>query len=159
MASLNKVLILGNLGADPDMRTTGSNQVVATLSVATNERWTDAAGVKQERTEWHKVVVWGRQAEFCGQYLQKGSAVFIEGRIQTRSWEDKDGQKRYSTEIVANNLQLVSTSQISTRSSSADAGERTAERDAPTNPDAANIRDGYRIPAPADQASGDEVPF
>jgi single-strand DNA-binding protein len=159
MASLNKVLILGNLGADPEMRTTGGGQVVATLSVATNERWTDASGMKQERTEWHKVVVWGRQAEFCGQYLQKGSTVLIEGRIQTRSWDDKDGQKRYSTEIVANMLQLVSTSQTATRANSSDAGERAADRDAPTNSDAANIRDGYRTPAPAEQVADDEVPF
>ena len=86
----NRVLIIGNLGSAPEIRTTGGGQTVATLSVATNEVWNDKAGQKQERTEWHKVIVWGRQAEFCGQYLQKGSTVFVEGRIQTRSWDDKD---------------------------------------------------------------------
>ncbi|HNU69146.1 MAG TPA: single-stranded DNA-binding protein [Myxococcota bacterium] len=107
MASLNRVLIIGNLGSAPEIRTTGGGQTVATLSVATNEVWNDKAGQKQERTEWHKVIVWGRQAEFCGQYLQKGSTVFVEGRIQTRSWDDKDGQKRYTTEIVASNVQSI----------------------------------------------------
>lgn len=107
MASMNKALILGNLGANPEMRSTGGGQSVATLNVATNEAWTDKQGQRQERTEWHKVVVWGKQAEFCGQYLTKGSTVFVEGRIQTRSWEDQTGNKRYTTEIVATSVQAV----------------------------------------------------
>ncbi len=107
MASLNRVLIIGNLGSNPEVRSVAGGQTVATFSVATNESWNDKQGQKQERTEWHKIVVWGRQAEFCGQYLQKGSTVFIEGRIQTRSWDDKEGQKRYTTEIVASSVQSI----------------------------------------------------
>ncbi len=107
MASLNRVLIIGNLGSNPEVRSVAGGQTVASFSVATNEVWNDKQGQKQERTEWHKVVVWGRQAEFCGQYLQKGSTVFVEGRIQTRSWDDKEGQKRYTTEIVANTVQAI----------------------------------------------------
>lgn len=107
MASMNKALILGNLGANPEMRSTAGGQSVATLNVATNEVWFDKQGQKQERTEWHKVVVWGKQADFCGQYLTKGSTVFVEGRIQTRSWEDQTGTKRYTTEIVATSVQAV----------------------------------------------------
>ena len=154
MASLNKVMLIGNLGSDPEVKTTGGGQTVASLSVATNERWTDGDGMKQERTEWHKVVVWGRQADFCGQYLQKGCTVFIEGRIQTRSWDDKEGQKRYTTEIVATNVLIISSRQGGV----ADAAERAADRDAPTNPDAATIREGYQAPA-AKPVVDDDVPF
>jgi len=107
MASLNRVLIIGNLGSNPEVRSVAGGQTVASFSVATNEVWVDKQGQKQERTEWHKIVVWGRQADFCGQYLTKGSTVFVEGRIQTRSWDDKEGQKRYTTEIVANNVQSI----------------------------------------------------
>ncbi|NOZ02551.1 MAG: single-stranded DNA-binding protein [Deltaproteobacteria bacterium] len=107
MASINKVFILGNLGSDPELATTSTGRSVANFNVATNESWTDKQGERRERTEWHKIVVWGKQAEFCKEYLSKGRTVFIEGRIQTRSWEDKEGQKRYTTEIVANNVQFV----------------------------------------------------
>jgi single-strand DNA-binding protein len=108
MASLNKVLILGNLGSDPELKMTQSGQAVAHFNVATNESWYDkAGGTRQERTEWHRIVVWGRQAEQCQQYLKKGRTVFIEGRLQTREWEDKQGQKRTTTEINALNVQFV----------------------------------------------------
>lgn len=107
MAGVNKALIIGRLGADPEMRTITNGQNVAQLSVATSENWTDRDGQRQERTEWHRVVVWGKLAEICGKYLAKGREVFIEGRIQTRSWEDQQGQKRYTTEIVANNVQFI----------------------------------------------------
>lgn len=107
MASINKAFIMGNLGSDPELATTGSGQSVANFNVATNEQWTDKQGNRQERTEWHRIVVWGRQAEHCKEYLSKGRTVFIEGRIQTRSWEDREGQKRYTTEIVAMNVQFV----------------------------------------------------
>ena len=107
MASVNKVIILGNLGRDPELRHTSGGQPVATLSVATNEQWTDKSGERQERTEWHKVVVWGRQAETCSQYLSKGRSVFLEGRLQTRKWQDKEGNDRYTTEIVADRVQFV----------------------------------------------------
>ena len=105
--SLNKVLIIGNLGSDPELRNTPSGQSVATFNVATNRKWTDKAGQNQEQTEWHRIVVWGRQAENCQQYLSKGRQVFIEGRLQTRQWDDKDGNKRYTTEIVAQSVQFL----------------------------------------------------
>jgi single-strand DNA-binding protein len=100
--SVNKVLLIGNLGRDPEVRYTPSGQAVANFTVATNEAWTDKAGQKQERTEWHRVVVWGKAAENCGEYLSKGRQVFIEGRLQTREWTNKEGAKQYTTEIVAN---------------------------------------------------------
>ncbi|MDR9414923.1 MAG: single-stranded DNA-binding protein [Gracilimonas sp.] len=101
MSSLNKAMIIGNLGQDPEVRYTQNNTAVATLSIATGERYKDSNGEWQERTEWHRVVAWGRTAEVCQQYLTKGSKVYIEGPIQTRSWEDKEGQKRYTTEVKA----------------------------------------------------------
>ena len=100
--SVNKVILIGNLGRDPEVRYTPSGQAVANFTVATNEAWTDKAGQKQERTEWHRVVVWGKAAENCGEYLSKGRQVFIEGRLQTREWTNKEGAKQYTTEIVAN---------------------------------------------------------
>lgn len=106
--SVNKVIIIGNLGADPDVRTTPSGQTVATLSIATSENFTTRDGQRQERTEWHRVVVWNKLAELAQRYLQKGRKVYIEGRIQTRSWDDQQtGQKRYSTEIIANEMTFL----------------------------------------------------
>lgn len=101
MSGVNKVILVGNLGKDPDVRFTDTGQAVANFTIATNESWTDKAGVKQEKTEWHRIVVWGKPAETCGEYLSKGRQVYIEGRLQTREYE-KDGQKKYITEIVAN---------------------------------------------------------
>jgi len=107
MSSLNKAMIIGRLGQDPEVRYTQSNTAVATLNIATNERFKDRNGEFQERTEWHRVVAWGRTAEICQEYLKKGSQVYIEGPIQTREWEDKDGQKRYTTEIKALTLTML----------------------------------------------------
>ncbi|MBI2593011.1 MAG: single-stranded DNA-binding protein [Candidatus Colwellbacteria bacterium] len=104
--NLNKVLILGRLTADPQLRTTPSGDQVATFSVATNRNWTDRSGGKKESTEFHNVVVWGRQAEIANQFLKKGGLVLIEGRLQTRSWEGKDGQMRKTTEIIGERIQL-----------------------------------------------------
>ena len=104
---VNKAIIVGNLGRDPEVRFTPSGKAVARFSVATTERWTDQQGQKQERTEWHNIVVWGRQAETCGQYLAKGRQVFIEGSIRSRSYDDKDGNKRYITEIIASDVQFL----------------------------------------------------
>lgn len=109
MASgVNKVILIGHLGADPDMRYTPSGAGVCELRVATSESWKDKNGQRQERTEWHRVVVWGKMAEICAKYLTKGRQVYLEGRIQTRSWDDKDGQKRYMTEIIASDVQFLS---------------------------------------------------
>ncbi|MDD4761771.1 MAG: single-stranded DNA-binding protein [Candidatus Pacebacteria bacterium] len=104
--NLNKVFIIGRLTADPVIRTTPSGQSVSSFSVATNRVWTDKAGQKKEETEFHNVVVWGRQAEVAGQFLTKGSMVMIEGRLQTRTWQDKEGQNRKTTEIISERLQL-----------------------------------------------------
>ena len=107
MASLNKVMIIGNLGRDPEMRFTANGQAVANFSVACNRRYTTRDGEQRDETEWVRVVCWGRQAEIAGQYLQRGSQVYVEGRLQTRSWEDQQGQTRYMTEVVANNFQFL----------------------------------------------------
>jgi single-strand DNA-binding protein len=107
MASLNKVMIIGHLGADPDVRYSQNNTAIATLSVATNERYKDQNGDWQESTEWHRIVAFGRVAEICQEYLKKGSKIYIEGSLQTRSWEDKDGVKKYTTEIKARTLFML----------------------------------------------------
>src|SRR5512136_3360198 len=104
---MNKVILVGNLGANPEMRFTQGGQAVANLRLATTERWTDKNGQRQEQTEWHRVVVWGKQAEICGQYLTKGRQIYVEGRIRTRQWQDQQGQKRYTTEIVAQSVQML----------------------------------------------------
>lgn len=106
--SLNKVMLIGNLGKDPELRYTPSGVAVATFSIATNESWKDQDGNTQERTEWHNIVAWRKLAEICGEYLKKGKKVYIEGRIQTRSYDDKNtGAKKYITEIVADNLIML----------------------------------------------------
>ncbi|HKI46172.1 MAG TPA: single-stranded DNA-binding protein [Balneolales bacterium] len=107
MSSLNKVMIIGHLGIDPEVRYTQNNTAVATLRVATNERYKDNNGEWQENTEWHRVVAWGRLAEYAQQYIKKGTQVYIEGSIQTRSWEDQQGQKRYMTEIKARTIKIL----------------------------------------------------
>jgi single-strand DNA-binding protein len=104
---INKAIIVGNCGNDPDVRFTPSGQAVANFSVATNEKWKDKQGQQQERVEWHRIVVWGKLAELCGEYLSKGRQVYVEGRIQTRKWTDKDGKDNYTTEIVAVNVQFL----------------------------------------------------
>lgn len=104
---VNKVILVGYLGQDPDMRYTPSGQGVCELRLATSESWNDKNGQRQERTEWHRIVVWGKRAEVCSKYLAKGRQVYVEGRIQTRSYDDKEGQKRYITEIIANDVQFL----------------------------------------------------
>lgn len=105
--SLNRVTLIGNLGKDPELRYTATGQAVATFSVATNESWKDKEGNLQEKTEWHNIVAWQRLAEICGEYLKKGRKVYIDGRLQTRNYEDKEGVKRYVTEIVAQDMILL----------------------------------------------------
>ena len=107
MASMNKAILIGNLGADPEVRYTASGSPVANFRIATSEVWNDKNGERQERTEWHRIVVFGRQAETCGEYLKKGRSVCVEGRIQTREWEDRDGNKRWTTEIVADRVTFL----------------------------------------------------
>jgi single-strand DNA-binding protein len=105
---VNKVILIGRLGKDPELRSTAGGQTVARFSLATDEKFTDRAGEKQERTEWHNIVVWGKLAEICGQYLRKGKLVYIDGSIRSDSWDDKEtGQKKYKTEIVAQNMKML----------------------------------------------------
>ncbi len=107
MAGVNKAILVGNLGRDPELRTTPNGQSVVNFTLATSETWNDKSGERQERTEWHRIVVWGKTAEMCNQYLSKGRTVYIEGRIQTREWEDKEGAKRYTTEINASTVNFI----------------------------------------------------
>ena len=107
MASVNKVILIGNLGTDPEVRYTASGTAVCNFSIATNEQWNNKEGQREERTEWHRIVCWGRTAELCSQYLTKGRPVYIEGRLQTREWEDKDRNKRHTTEIIAQTVKFL----------------------------------------------------
>ena len=133
--SVNKVILIGNLGRDPELRYTTGGTPVANFSIATSERWKNAEGELQEHTEWHNIVAWRRLAEIAGEYLRKGSRIYIEGRIRTRSWEGQDGQKRYRTEIMADNLMMLD--------SRADAGSP------------AGGGEGFE----PDQISDDDIPF
>jgi single-strand DNA-binding protein len=108
MASVNKVILIGNLGKDPEIRTTPQGTSLARFSIATSTTWKDASGAKQERTEWHDIVAWEKLAQICGEYLHKGKMVYVEGSLQTRSWEDQNGQKRYKTEIKTSNVVMLS---------------------------------------------------
>jgi single-strand DNA-binding protein len=137
--SVNKVILVGRLGRDPETRFTGGGQAVANFSVATDETYKDRNGERQKRTEWHKIVVWGKQAEIAQQYLKKGSLIFIEGRIQSREWQDKEGQKRTSFEIVANNFRM-----LGGRSDSAAAGAGASRGGG----------DDFDHPAPAEDTYG-----
>jgi single-strand DNA-binding protein len=104
---VNKVILIGNLGADPEVRFTPGGQAVANFRIATSDTWTDKNGQKQERTEWHRIVVWGKLAELCGEYLKKGRQCYVEGRLQTREWTDKENRKNYTTEVVANSVTFL----------------------------------------------------
>ena len=150
---LNKVLLMGNLGRDPEVRFTTGGTSVANFSIATNESWKDKNGQLQEKTEWHRIVVWGKLAELCGEYLKKGRQAFIEGRLQTREWTDKEGKKNYSTEIVANNVQFIGGRP---EGAGAAAGGNSASGGAP--------RENNGPPPPNDDApppgvGGDDIPF
>ncbi len=107
MASLNKIMLIGNLGKEPEIRVTPSGQTVANFSLATKEQFKNKSGEREERTEWHNIVVWSRLAEIARDYLHKGKQVYIEGRLQTRKWQDKNGQDRYTTEVVAELMQML----------------------------------------------------
>ena len=114
MAGINKVILIGRLGQDPEVRYTPSGVAVANFSIATSEEWKDKdSGEKKERTEWHRIVAWRRLGEICGEYLSKGRQVYVEGRLQTRSWDDRDGNKKYTTEIVASDVQFLGTRDMS----------------------------------------------
>lgn len=107
MASVNKVILIGNLGRDPEVRTISEDNTAASFSIATTDTWKDKNGQKQERTEWHRIVVYGKQADIAGQYLKKGSSVFVEGRLQTRKWQDKEGNERQTVEVLCDRFQML----------------------------------------------------
>ncbi|NNL87099.1 MAG: single-stranded DNA-binding protein [Myxococcales bacterium] len=144
MASVNKVILVGNLGRDPELRYTQNGQAVANFSVATTDRWNSKEGQREERTEWHRIVAWGKTAELCAQYLSKGRSVYIEGRIQSREWEDREGQKRNTTEIVAQTVQFL--------------GGRGGGGGGGGVPDDGGNRGGMPEPGGAPPA-GDDIPF
>jgi single-strand DNA-binding protein len=145
MAGVNKVILIGNLGRDPELRYIPSGQAVANFSLATTENWTSKSGEREERTEWHRIVAWGKTAELCAQYLSKGRTVYVEGRLQTREWEDKDGQKRRTTEIHAQTVQFI--------------GSKTGGAPART-PGASSSPEPQEGPAePMSPPPDDEIPF
>ena len=164
--SVNKVILIGHLGQDPEIRYTSSGTAVANFSLATNESWTDKSGQRQERTEWHRVVVWSKLAEVCGQYLRKGRQAFVEGTLQTRSWEDQNGNKRYTTEIVARTVQFLggqaSADSSSGQEVSASGGQMSDSSSGPTtsmNPGGSGASNTNNNVLPNDGLSSDEIPF
>ncbi len=148
--SVNKVILLGRLGQDPELKYTPGGSPVCNFSLATTESWTDKSGQKQEKTEWHRVVVWGKLAELCNQYLAKGRQCFLEGRLQTRSWDDKDGNKRYTTEILANTVQFIGGASANT--------ERTTNNNVDTSYAQAAPAQEYQVSNDAHFAA-DDIPF
>ncbi len=122
--SVNKVILVGRLGKNPEVRYTPSGAAVANFNIATNESWVDKSGQKQERTEWHRIVVWGKTAENCNQYLSKGRQVYVEGRLQTRQWQDKDGQTKYTTEVQAQSVEFLGGNATSSASAGSDRPSR-----------------------------------
>ena len=145
MAGINKVILIGRLGSDPEVRYTPSGVAVANFNIATSEEWKDKdSGEKKERTEWHRIVAWRRLGEICGEYLSKGKQVYIEGRLQTRDWEDRDGNKKYTTEIVATDVQF-----LGTRDSSESAKPRGT-----SSTSSADFQGG-----PAQGPADDDIPF
>ena len=150
MASVNKVILIGNLGKDPEIRTTPQGTSLARFSLATTTTWKDASGAKQERTEWHDIVAWEKLAQICGEYLHKGKMVYVEGSLQTRSWEDQNGQKRSKTEIKASNVVM-----LSRREDGARAGASTGATAGP----AREVADAAEAGVASGGAYDDDVPF
>lgn len=157
--SINKVILVGRLGQDPELKYTPSGMAVCNFSLATSESWTDKSGQKQERTEWHRIVVWGKLGEISGKYLAKGRQAYVEGQLQTRSWEGQDGQKRYTTEINAKNVQFLGGAQAgdnnyaSNNNNNANSG---MNQSAPSNDDMMNQE--YNVQTDASFTS-DDIPF
>lgn len=134
MNGVNKVIILGTLGQDPEIRYTQDGKAVANISLATSESWTDKnTGQKQEKTEWHRVVMFGKLAEIAGEYLKKGSKAYIDGKLQTRKWQDQSGQDRYTTEIVAHNMQMLGNTSNSTPAKTSNSKVQPAQQESFNN--------------------------
>ncbi len=153
--SINKVILVGRLGQDPELKYTPSGMAVCNFSMATSESWTDKSGQKQERTEWHRIVVWGKLGEISGKYLAKGRQAYVEGQLQTRSWEGKDGQKRYTTEINAKNVQFLGGAQAGSDNNYA-SSDNGMNQSAPANDDMMNQE--YNVKTDASFTS-DDIPF
>lgn len=151
---VNKVILIGNLGAPPEVRFTPGGQAVANFRIATNESWTDKNGQKQERTEWHRIVVWGKLAELCGEYLAKGRQCYVEGRLQTREWTDKEGKKNYTTEVVAQSVVF-----LGGRAEGAGAGMGARRGSDDFGPPPPGIEEAGGAGAVASQAGEDDIPF
>ncbi len=155
--SVNKVILVGRLGRDPETRYTSGGQAVANFSVATDESYKDRNGERQKRTEWHKIVVWGKQAEIAQQYLKKGSLIFIEGRIQSREWQDKEGQKRTSFEIVATNFRMLGgRGEGGSMAAGAGAGGGAHAED---HDQSGHADDTFPTGAPGPEISDEDIPF
>jgi single-strand DNA-binding protein len=152
MASVNKVILVGNLGADPELRYTNTGTAVANFRIATNDQWTDKNGEKQERAEWHHIVAWGKLGEICGKFLKKGRSVYVEGRLQTRQWDDKEGNKRYTTEVVAQVMQMLGRP----GDAAGDAGDASWESRGSAGAGAPGLDD---VPVSTSGASDDDLPF
>jgi len=149
---VNKVILVGNLGRDPEVRYSPSGQAVANVTIATSESWKDkTSGEKQERTEWHRIVFFGRLAEIAGEYLKKGAQIYVEGRLQTRKWQDKDGHDRYTTEIVASEMQM-----LGSRGGAGMPAEPAMDA-APAGSGNSNARSGAKTAVAAD--FDDDIPF
>jgi single-strand DNA-binding protein len=157
MGSVNKVILVGNLGADPELKYTPSNRPVCNLSVATNEVWKDKDGKKQEKVEWHRVTVWGDQAEHCQKYLAKGRSVYVEGRLQTRSWDDKEGKKRYSTDIVSERIVFLGGGDGGERGQQSGSSRRGWGGDGGGQSQPSQQQGGFR--GQSHNPSDDDVPF
>ncbi len=151
--SVNKVILVGRLGQTPEVRYTPSGASVANFSVATNESWMDKNNQKQERTEWHRVVVWGKLAELCKQYLSKGRQVYVEGRMQTRQWQDKDGQTKYTTEVQAQTIQFLGGAAGASAGQGADAGYANSPGPSSSGPGPSSM------PMPEPAFTEDDIPF
>lgn len=156
--SVNKVILVGRLGRDPETRYTGGGQAVANFSLATDETYKDRNGERQKRTEWHKIVVWGKQAEIAQQYLKKGSLIFVEGRIQSREWNDKEGQKRTSFEIVANNFRMLGSRSDASAGAGAAAGAGTTPSGASDADSFSQVGDEHPASA-GPEVSDEDIPF
>jgi single-strand DNA-binding protein len=149
MGSVNKVILVGNLGRDAELRYTPGGAAVATLNLATTEVWNDKGGQRQEKTEWHRIVLWGKQAESLQEYLTKGKQIYVEGRLQTRQWDDKDGNKKYTTEIKADRITLLGGGGGGGRSASMDRGSAVA----------AHAGGGGGDEPPVEPITDDDIPF
>ena len=148
MASVNKVILIGNLGRDPETRYMPDGAAITNISVATTDTWKDKQGEKQERTEWHRVAFFGRLAEIAGEYLKKGSQVYVEGRLQTRKWQDKDGNDKYTTEIVADRMQMLGSRQGMGAAASEPRSRRPRVEESSTISRTTSRSEGVEIPRP-----------